>query len=95
MYYDNQQIEARRIEIARCYVETNSTVRKVADELGFSKSTIHKNLIEFIEKSYVDLDQQQLAIKVRHLLDKNKQERHLRGGNSTKQKFIILKLQQE
>ena len=35
----------------------------------------------------------ELYKKVHELLEKNKQERHLRGGEATKQKFLISKVQ--
>ena len=60
----------------------NATVRAAAKQFGVSKSTVHKDLTERLEKIDPALYQQ-----VRQLLDRNKAERHIRGGMATRRKY--------
>ena len=76
-------IEERAIEIGQYLVKTNATVRQAAKKFGISKSTVHKDVTERLE----ELDYN-LAMKAREVLDVNKQERHIRGGMATKQKYM-------
>ncbi len=63
-------------------VENNMTVRGVAQKFGISKSTVHKDVTVTLKKVNKALYRQ-----VKQVLDKNKQERHLRGGEATKKKY--------
>ena len=63
-------------------IETGATVRSCASKFGISKSTVHKDLsvkLKYINKS--------MYSKVKEILDLNKAERHLRGGEATKKKY--------
>ena len=51
-------------------------------QFGVSKSTAHKD----VTTRLLEIDPQ-LAAKVRKILDINKQERHIRGGLATKEKY--------
>ena len=67
-------------------IETGSTVRKAAAVFGISKSTVHKDLsykLRFYNTS--------LYKNVKEVLDINKSERHLRGGEATKRKYLSVK----
>ena len=75
-------IEERAIEIANYIIEERTTVRQAAKKFGVSKSTIHKDCTERLEKINLTL-----AKEVRNVLDINKQERHIRGGMATKEKY--------
>lgn len=75
-------IEERVINAAKYIVENKTTVRATALHLGVSKSTIHKDITERLEKI-----NKSLYNKVRRLLNKNKNEKHLRGGLATKNKY--------
>ena len=66
-------------------IEHNMTVRAVAKEFGISKSTVHKDVTEILKKANYSLYTQ-----VKSVLDKNKMERHLRGGEATKKKYESL-----
>lgn len=77
-----EYIEKRAVEIAEYILETKATVRQAAGVFKVSKSTVHKDLSERLEKINADL-----AKKVRHVLDQNKAERHIRGGNATYLKY--------
>ena len=68
-------MEARACDLAEYLLANNTTVRAAAKQFGVSKSTVHKDLTERLEKINPALYQQ-----VRQLLDRNKAERHIRGG---------------
>ena len=74
--------DARERQIAVYMIETGGTVRSAAQKFGISKSTVHKDLSERLP----ELDQK-LYVLVRVLLERNKSERHIRGGLATKAKF--------
>ena len=75
-------IEERACELAVYLLENSGTVRAAAGKYGVSKSTVHKDLTERlpgINRALYD--------QVRALLDKNKAERHIRGGLATRRKY--------
>lgn len=74
--------EERACELAAYVIETGATVRSAAKHFGISKSTVHKALTEKLRQCNDTLYQQ-----VRLILDKNKRERHIRGGLATKLKY--------
>ena len=73
-----------RCEVLADYViETGATVRAAALRFGISKSTIHKDLaykLKYINPA--------LYSSVKEILEYNKSERHLRGGEATKRKYL-------
>ncbi len=75
-------IEQRVLDIAQYIIESGATVRKTADVFKVSKSTVHKDVSERLEK--IDLS---VWEQVKEILDKNKAERHIRGGIATKMKY--------
>ena len=75
-------IEERACELARYVVENNATVRSAASRFSISKSTVHKDLSERLEP--VD---RELYLRVKSILEKNKAERHIRGGIATRKKY--------
>ena len=77
------QMEKRACELAVYMIETGATVRATARHFGISKSTVHKALTEQLRLCSYPLNTQ-----VRQVLDKNKQERHIRGGMATRQKYL-------
>ena len=77
----------RCVILATYMLENQSTVRAAAKRFGISKSTVHKDVTYNLK-----LINPELCKRVQELLDKNKQERHLRGGEATKQKFLQGKL---
>lgn len=78
----NLSIEKRAIELAHYIINSKDTVRGAASKFGISKSTVHKDLSERLLKI-----NPVLAKEVRKILDKNKAERHIRGGMATKLKY--------
>lgn len=75
-------IRRRVIDIGQYIVTTSATVRQAAIVFGVSKSTVHKDVTERLPS--ID---KQLAKKVKKILDQNKAERHLRGGEATRRKY--------
>ena len=76
-------IEERAMEIANYIIEQNATVRQAAKKFGVSKSTVHKDVTDRLVQINLDL-----AAKARRVLEVNKQERHIRGGMATKEKYM-------
>ena len=65
-------------------IRNNATVRQAAYQFGISKSTVHKDVTEVLRQ--VD---PAMYVKVREILEVNKQERHLRGGEATRRKYNL------
>ena len=76
-------IEDRAIHLAQYIIDSKDTVRGTAKKFGISKSTVHKDITERLEKI-----NPQLAKNVREILNENKAERHIRGGMATKLKYM-------
>ena len=75
-------IEERAVKVAQYIIETEDTVRGAAKKFGISKSSIHKDVSQrLLNINYA------LAMEVRKVLDKNKAERHIRGGMATRLKY--------
>ncbi len=74
--------EDRARELAVYIIETGATVRQTAARFGISKSTVHTDITARLMKSEPDLYD-----GVRSVLELNKQERHIRGGEATRKKF--------
>ena len=78
----SEQIEERACQLAVYMIETGATVRAAASHFGISKSTVHKDLQQRLRKS-----NPVLYAQVRSILERNKQERHIRGGMATRKKY--------
>lgn len=72
----------RCVILASYLVENKSTVRAVAAKFGISKSTVHKDITQNLKKINKPLYNEVMAV-----LEKNKNERHIRGGEATKKKY--------
>lgn len=78
-----EYIEERVLCIAGYIIENGTTVREAAKRFGVSKSTVHKDCTErLVQINPV------LAEQARRVLDTNKQERHIRGGMATREKYL-------
>lgn len=75
-------IEERAKILAIYIIETKSTVRQTAKKFNISKSTVHKDVAERLEKV-----NPHLASEAKKVLEQNKEERHIRGGLATKLKY--------
>lgn len=74
--------EERAAELALYMIENKQTVRGAAKAFGISKSTVHKDVTERLKKV-----NKLLYLQVKTLLEQNKAERHIRGGQATKEKY--------
>ncbi|MDR2360112.1 MAG: sporulation transcriptional regulator SpoIIID [Oscillospiraceae bacterium] len=75
-------IEDRARDCAAYIIENDATVRAAAAELGISKSTVHKDISDRLPEFSPLLYRQ-----VKVILEKNKAERHIRGGDATRRKY--------
>lgn len=75
-------LEKRACDLAVYIIETGATVRTAAREFHISKSTVHKDLQQRLQRYNPEL-----YAAVRTVLDRNKQERHIRGGLATRRKY--------
>jgi putative DeoR family transcriptional regulator (stage III sporulation protein D) len=75
-------IRKRAVKVAQHILNTSDTVRQTAQVFGISKSTVHKDVAERLPRI-----NQEMADQVKSILDKNKAERHIRGGEATRQKY--------
>ena len=78
----NNLIDERAIALAHYIIESKDTVRGAAKKFGISKSTVHKDVSERLQKI-----NETLTKEVREVLNENKAERHIRGGLATKLKY--------
>ena len=73
---------ARCVVLGEYLIEHQATVRSAAAVYGVSKSTVHKDVtqtLRFVNKG--------LFLRVQEVLQRNKEERHLRGGEATRIKY--------
>jgi len=79
-------IEQRTKEVANHILTTHETIRQTAKQFGVSKSTIENDIT--IRLTEINSD---IALRVAGIVAENKAERHIRGGESTKQKYRYIK----
>ena len=84
MIYDGDE---RAIVLARYISETKGTVRAAAKHFGISKSTVHKDVSERLKNISPSL-----YAEVKEILERNKAQRHIRGGQATKEKYADMRL---
>jgi putative DeoR family transcriptional regulator (stage III sporulation protein D) len=77
------QYDERAVLLGRYIAETNSTVRATGKKFGVSKSTVHTDVTVRLRKI-----NPALYNEVRAVLEKNKEERHIRGGIATKERYL-------
>jgi len=75
-------ISDRVLMLAVYIADTGATVRDAAKRFGVSKSTVHKDMTERL----MNIDRR-LYARVRRVLDRNREQRHIRGGMATKEKY--------
>ncbi len=76
-------IEERVKKCAEYIVATGCTVRACSAHFSISKSTVHKDVAERLK--YIDED---LYERTRKVLALNLSERHIRGGEATREKYL-------
>lgn len=75
-------VESRAVILGEYIIENDATVRDAAKQFKVSKSTVHKDVTERLKYSNPILWR-----SVRVVLEKNKSERHIRGGLATRRKY--------
>ena len=75
-------IEERVLDVAKYIIYSKSNIRKTEKVFCVSKSKIHKYMKERLPKI-----NQEIAEETHSILELNKAERHIRGGNATKMKY--------
>ena len=83
MHFSNDR--ERCVILGEYIVETGATVRAAAEKFRISKSTVHKDVTEKLRH-----EDRELYNAVKKVLERNKSERHLRGGEATKQKYLAV-----
>ncbi|MCQ2455498.1 MAG: sporulation transcriptional regulator SpoIIID [Clostridia bacterium] len=77
-------IRSRALTLGEYIISTGSTVRATAKVFKVSKSTVHKDVTERLSR-----DNPMMYRCVKEVLEKNKMERHIRGGMATKLKYKV------
>ena len=77
-----EDLLTRARELAVYIIENRATIRQAAKHFGLSKSTVHKDLSERLPMA-----NRALYLSVREILDRNRAERHIRGGMATYIKY--------
>lgn len=80
------EIYSRAKEIGDYIINTEVTIRCAAKVFGISKSTVHKDVTLRLQ----EFDEEKYAL-VKQVLDRHKEERHMRGGEATRQKYLKIK----
>lgn len=81
-----ESIKQRVIEVSNYMLESKKTIREIAKHYGISKSTIHKDISERLKQINYSLYE-----KVNEIVKEHKDIRHIRGGQSTKIKYLKIK----
>ena len=79
----DKKIIDRVVEEGKYMINTGKTIREIASDLGVSKSTIHKDLRDRLLE--IDIEMYE---KVSKILQYHIDVRHIRGGESTRRKFL-------
>ena len=77
-------IKKRVLEESLYIINTDDTIREVAKKFNVSKSTVHKDLTDRLK----EIDNE-VYIKVSNILKYHLDIRHIRGGESTKRKYLL------
>lgn len=75
-------VDERAVILGEYIIENGATVRAAAKQFKISKSTVHKDVTERLKGSDPALWKQ-----VNTVLQRNKMERHIRGGLATRKKY--------
>jgi putative DeoR family transcriptional regulator (stage III sporulation protein D) len=78
-----EHIEVRVIKVANFILQTKYTIREVAKDFKYSKSSVLKDLKERLP----ELDKE-LSEKVKLLMQDHIDHRYITGGNSTRLKYL-------
>lgn len=82
----NKRIVNRVNEISNYIKETKCTIRDAAKKFDISKSTVHKDMTERL----LEIDYNKYKI-IDQIFQNHLEIRHIKGGESTKNKYLKLK----
>ena len=77
-----KNLKNRVVGEANYMINTKETIREIASKYNVSKSTVHKDLSERLK----EIDQN-LFNNVNDILQNHLAERHIRGGEVTREKY--------
>ena len=77
------KIKERVLTEAKYMIKTKETIRQIAKQFDVSKSTVHKDLKERLKKIDIKLYQD-----VQKIIKYHTDIRHIKGGESTKKKYL-------
>ena len=80
----NDYIKKRVLEESAYIIKTEDTIREIAKKFNVSKSTVHKDLTDRLK-----IVNEEVYIKVSNILKYHLDIRHIRGGESTKLKYLL------
>lgn len=86
MFKIKKEIQERVKSEANYILKTELTIREIAKKYQVSKSTVHKDL----QSRLKDIDKN-LFMEVDNILKKHIYLRHIRGGESTRKKYLNIK----
>lgn len=86
MFKIKKEIQERVKSEANYILKTELTIREIATKYQVSKSTVHKDL----QSRLKDIDKN-LFMEVDNILKKHIYLRHIRGGESTRKKYLNIK----
>lgn len=78
-----EDLVERVLSMANHINETHDTIRKTAKIYGYSKSTVHND----VSKKLKSIDYK-LYVKTKSILEENFADKHIRGGEATKKKYV-------
>ena len=78
----NKDIKRRVLSEANHIIKTQDTIRQTADRFNVSKSTVHSDLSERLK----EIDKN-LGREIDNIFKTHDREKHIRGGEVTRQKY--------
>ncbi|MGN1323669.1 MAG: sporulation transcriptional regulator SpoIIID [Bacilli bacterium] len=82
----NKNIINRTLKESEYILKTKKTIREIAKVFGVSKSTVHKDL----SNRLLEIDAN-LCNQIKQILKQHIDTRHIKGGESTRNKFLLKK----
>lgn len=83
----NLIVYERAKQEANYIIDKKSTIRDTANVFNVSKSTVHRDVTDVLSQYHDPLE-----LKCSEVLQNNSAEKHIRGGEATKQKYLKYKI---
>ncbi len=84
----NEEIKERVLMLSAYILDSKDTIRSAADKYGVSKSTVHIDVSKRLKK--ID---KKMHEKIKNILENNFNEKHIRGGDATRKKYLSKSLE--